>query len=181
MEQKFKRGNLVHIADQLPAYMSHFESGVDVIISASYAEQYGGEDTQNYTVIFPETGNQISWYPEQSMTLVGEGGEHLIEQAQEKRKHLKELWSSIPYIKDNMESSFFSSDSVLVLFDLLGYEPNYITDDGFFQLQIDWLRLKPLFIHIRNSKTLEEAESWLNEEGKKAWTVDKVFEAFNKE
>ena len=56
-KQKYKRGNLVHIAKDLGDHMSHFTSDKDVIIVGSYADQYGGSDTDSYTVMFVDDGN----------------------------------------------------------------------------------------------------------------------------
>ena len=77
MKQKFKRGNLVHIAKNLGSMMSHFENDKDVIIVGSYADQYGGSNTESYTVMF-EDGNTSSWYEESQLTLINEGGVNLL-------------------------------------------------------------------------------------------------------
>ncbi|KUJ56438.1 hypothetical protein [Chryseobacterium aquaticum] len=76
--QKFKRGNLVKIADDLGEGMSHFEKGKEAIILFSYKDLYGGNNDKSYEVVFPDTGTTSAWYKEHQLTLIEEGGEHLI-------------------------------------------------------------------------------------------------------
>lgn len=76
MTQKFFRGDLVRIADDLGPSMSHFESGVDAVVIASYAEQYGGNasgETKFTLYILPNIG-EVSWYNEEQLTLISEDG-----------------------------------------------------------------------------------------------------------
>ncbi len=80
-EQKFKRGNLVHIAKDLGSRMSHFYNDVDAIIVGSYADLYGGSNTESYMVMFVETGGRGCWYEEHQLTLINEGGKHLFQEA----------------------------------------------------------------------------------------------------
>ena len=82
--QKFKRGDVVHIASDLGKSMSHFEKDKDVIILYSYAEQYGGGNTKSYSVLFPDNGNEVSWYEEHQLTFLRYGGEELIAKIKKK-------------------------------------------------------------------------------------------------
>lgn len=68
-EQKFKHGDVVKIADEMPAWMSHFESGQEVCILSSYRDQFGGDNVNDYTVMFLD-GSICSWYPESLLTFV---------------------------------------------------------------------------------------------------------------
>ncbi len=77
-EQKFKRGDVVHIAADLGQSMSHFEKDEDVVILYSYADEYGGDDTKSYSVLFVKGGNEVSWYDEHQLTFMYHGGEEII-------------------------------------------------------------------------------------------------------
>lgn len=68
-KQKFQKGDLVHIAADLGASMSHFTADVDAIVIGSYADQYGGNNTKDYTLHLKSKG-QVSWYYETQLTLL---------------------------------------------------------------------------------------------------------------
>jgi len=93
-EQKFKRGNLVEVLVGHKIWTSKYgfidlspnHIGRKAIIEYSYAEKYGGSDVNNYSIIFQDTGNSISWKETDQLKLIDEGGEHLIEQAKLKKK-----------------------------------------------------------------------------------------------
>lgn len=84
--QKFTRGNLVRIADDLGESMSHFEKGKNAVILYSYKDEYGGHNDKEYGVIFPDNGREVSWYHEHQLTLLEEGGEHLVKEAKANKK-----------------------------------------------------------------------------------------------
>ena len=177
-EQKFKRGNLVHIAKDLGSMMSHFENDKDVIIVGSYADQYGGSNTKSYTVMFPDTGGESSWYEEHQLTLIDEGGEHLFEEAKKNRKRISEQNTDINYIVSNLDKGDLSSESILLLFDMLGHNSSFHRNGEFFVLFFDWVQLHPVFVHIKNANTLEDAQSIFTEEGLKKYNIKKVYDAF---
>jgi ribosomal protein S24E len=177
-EQKFKRGNLVHIAKDLGSMMSHFENDKDVIIVGSYAEQYGGNNTKSYTVMFPDTGEECSWYEEHQLTLIDEGGEHLFEEAKKNRERISEQNTDINYIVSKLDEGSLSSESILLLFDMLGHNTSFHRNGEFFVLFLDWQQLHPIFVHIKNAETLEEAQSVFTEKGQSKYNIKKVYEAF---
>lgn len=81
---KFKRGNLVRIADDLGLSMAHFEKGCDAIINkvnrthSDYIDENNNRSTEyryDYEVMFPDTGNTSAWYDENQLTLIDESGE----------------------------------------------------------------------------------------------------------
>lgn len=87
--QKFKSGNLVKvlvghqifstkegIIDICPEYV-----GRKAIIRYSYAEEYGGDNTDNYSIIWLDNGGSLAWKHESELELLDEGGEHLFEEA----------------------------------------------------------------------------------------------------
>jgi len=177
-EQKFKRGNLVHIAKDLGSMMSHFENDKDVIIVGSYADQYGGSDTKSYTVMFPDTGGESSWYEEHQLTLVDEGGEHLFEEAKKNMERISKQNTDINYIVSKLDAGSLSSESILLLFDMLGHNTSFHRNGEFFVLFSDWQQLHPVFVHIKNAETLEEAQSIFTQKGLSKYKVQKVYDTF---
>lgn len=176
--QKFKRGNLVHIAKDLPHYQSHFESDVDVIIEYSYADMYGGSDTTSYSVIFPDDGHSVAWYKEDQLTLIDEGGEYLIEQAAENKKNVSKRNKDIEYIKKNL-SGGLGSESILYLFSLIGYESRLSRTGEFFHLFDEWLFFYPIFKHILKSNSLDEAKIIPELKEDHQLDIEKMFNAFH--
>lgn len=67
--QKFHAGDHVRVAKDLGGCMSHFPSNCDAIVVCSYADRYGGEDTNNYSIYIKGLG-EISWYYEHQMELI---------------------------------------------------------------------------------------------------------------
>jgi hypothetical protein len=68
--QKFKRGDVVRIADDLGPSMDHFDGkGEAAVVMGSYADEYGGENTSSYTLML-EDGNEVSWYEEHQLTFI---------------------------------------------------------------------------------------------------------------
>lgn len=177
-EQKFKRGNLVHIAKDLGSMMSHFDNDKDAIIVGSYADQYGGSNTESYTVMFVETGGECSWYEEHQLTLIDEGGEHLFEEAKKNRKRISEQNTDINYILSKLDEGSLSSESILLLFDMLGHNTSFHRNGEFYVIFSDWQQLQPVFVHIKNAETLEDAKSIFTEQGKNKYNIEKVYDAF---
>jgi len=166
-EAKFKRGNLVHINKILGPGKSHFEKDRDVIIIKAVLThetiRYEGSDWfdnyyYHYTVMFPEDGNTISWYREDELILIDEGGEHLIKETEAKLDCLITQQSDIDYIISILDSGELSSTSIITLFNLIGYDCRGYTKHGeYYCLYSDANKLYPAFLHIKNSKTFEEA------------------------
>lgn len=177
MKQKFKRGNLVRISKDLGSMMSHFQNDQDVIILGSYADMFGGSDTKSYSVIFPETGSECSWYKENQLTLISEGGEHLIESALKNREAILERNKDMLHIVCEFDKGL-SSDSVLFLFEMLNYNTSFLQNGEFYILFRDWENFKPIFRHIKESQTLDEAKSIFTDKGLITYNVERVFNAF---
>lgn len=172
MEQKFKRGNLVLI-------ISGEYKGKQAIIQYSYKDKYGGDDINSYSVVFVETGHSVAWLTTSELELVEVGGEHLLEEAKEKRKETTKRNKDIKFILGKLETGSLNSESILHLFDLIGYDSQFKKNGEFYTLHSEWAGLINLFIHIKNAKTLEEAESVLTQEGKDEFNVKRVWEEFN--
>ena len=70
MKQKFKELTFVHITKDLPKSMSHFECDFDAIVEGTYAQLWGGDDVDSYSVYQLRKGkivNCISWYHEDQL------------------------------------------------------------------------------------------------------------------
>lgn len=99
-KQKFNRGDVVHIAVDLGQSMSHFEKDKDVVILGSYADEFGGNNTRDYTVLF-EDGNECAWYQEYQLTFLRYGGEELISEIKKTRNERNKVVSDLGWIVDN--------------------------------------------------------------------------------
>lgn len=177
-KQKFKRGNLVRINEELDSSMSHFPCGRDAIIIGSYADKCGGGNTGSYTLMFPDTGGQVSWYREDQLTLIDEGGEHLIEEAKMVSDRIYKEKTDIAFLASGIDSGELSSDSILFLFDMLGFDSESNRNGEYFALFFEWTKLQPAFLHIKNSKSLEEARSMFTEDVLLKYNIEKVYYAF---
>jgi hypothetical protein len=74
MAQKFNKGDLVRVADDLGPSMRHFTASIDAIVIGSYFDQYGGADdhdrvNESYTLYLKGRG-EVSWYHENQLTLI---------------------------------------------------------------------------------------------------------------
>ena len=70
MKQQFFLGDLVHITKDLPKSMSHFECDQPAIVLYSYAEKFGGDDVENFSVFLIESQNEVCWYHPENLTLI---------------------------------------------------------------------------------------------------------------
>lgn len=70
-KQKFFRGDLVQIADDLGVSMRHFDKGCQAIVLGTYAELCSDDnDVDNYQLyILPKQG-ACSWYHTHQLTLI---------------------------------------------------------------------------------------------------------------
>jgi hypothetical protein len=99
--QKFKRGDLVHIAADLGSCMSHFTADKDVIIMGSYRDQFGGDCTDSYTVLFIEDGNTVSWYHENQLTFIRHVGQEEIDRVRDAKDVREAQESDLDWIVKN--------------------------------------------------------------------------------
>lgn len=186
-EQKFKRGNLVRVITGFPVWdssegvvdMEPENVGMLAIINYSYAEKYGGSDTDSYSIIWLDNGSSLAWKNEGELELVDEGGEHLFGEAALNREKVSRQATDIGYIAKNLEEGNLSSQSVLYLFNLIGYKSKSLSNGEFFTLWDEWWSLHPYFVHIRNSDTLEEAKSVFSKRGLENLDIERVWNAFH--
>ena len=86
-KQKFPRGTMVKVDDEMPAIMAHFPCGFYGIVEYSYRQEYGFGPAKSYSLIVLDKNNKpinsIAWYEEYQLLLVSdniEAGLKLIEQ-----------------------------------------------------------------------------------------------------
>lgn len=186
-EQKFKRGNLVKVLVGHQIWsnkegvtdISPEDVGRNAIIEYSYAEKYGGGDVDSYSIIWCDTGGSLAWKRTNELELLDEGGEHLFEEAKANRKRISEQNTDINYIAEKLDEGKLSSESILMLFDLLGFQTSFHRNGEFFVLFNDWAKLHPVFVHIKNANTIEDAKSIFTSDGLSNMNVEKVYDAFH--
>ena len=185
-EQKFKRGNLVEVlvghqiwgSKEGVQDISPEDVGRKAIIEYSYAEKYGGSDVDSYSIIWQDTGSSLAWKRTNELKLIDEGGEYLFDEAKKNRERISEQNTDINYIVSKLDEGSLSSESILLLFDMLGHNTSFHRNGEFFVLFSDWQQLHPVFVHIKNAETLEDAKSIFTEQGKNKYSIEKVYDAF---
>jgi hypothetical protein len=100
-KQKFKRGDVVHIAADLGPTMSHFTADKDAIVMHSYADKYGGDSHDIYSLMFCDDGSQCSWYHEHQLTFLRHGGEQEIDRVTSEREKREEMQTDLEWIVAN--------------------------------------------------------------------------------
>lgn len=91
-KQKFQRGDLVKVADDLGVGMDHFEKGCYAVVLYSYADEYGAHDdvdTKMYALELHKHGYS-AWYEEWQLTLVKSGNYLAL------KKHIAYMFKQIP-------------------------------------------------------------------------------------
>ena len=70
--QKFQKGDWVQVAKDLGPSMSQFTADCEAIVLGSYADQYGGNNHDSYSLHIKGKGH-VSWYHEPQLTLIESG------------------------------------------------------------------------------------------------------------
>ena len=70
--QQFHKGDWVRVAKDLGPSMSHFTADCEAIVIGSYKDQYGGNNTDSFTLHLKGRG-QCSWYYASQLTLIEPG------------------------------------------------------------------------------------------------------------
>jgi uncharacterized protein YodC (DUF2158 family) len=73
VKQKFFRGDLVRVAEDLGPMMSHFTGDCDALVLGSYNDQYGGGNVDSYSLLLMPDNRQMyrcSWYHEHQLKLL---------------------------------------------------------------------------------------------------------------
>ncbi len=108
--QKFKRGDVVMVADDLGPHMSHFRAGAEAIVMGSYADKFGSSDPycsndfKSFTLMFTDNGNQSSWYEEEQLTLLHHGGDSYIAEIERLRDERHTVEANLDWILENWKA-----------------------------------------------------------------------------
>lgn len=186
MKQKFKRGNLVEVvrghyiwkSDGTWIDIAPEEVGRKAIIEHSYAEKYSGKDVDSYSIVFLDTGTSLAWKKTNELKLIDKGGEHLFKEAEKNRKEIHKKDTSPKYLCMALEKGILNYSSMLFLFKMLGYKSKFSETGEFYYLQKEWQQLHPIFLHIKKSKSLKEAQAILNSNFQKKFNVKRVYDFF---
>ena len=77
--QMFQRGDRVFISKPLGRMYKAYLSGVEAIVIGSYADKYGGDDHNNYT-LFVKGKGQCSWYDGECLVFLERGRTDMLKQ-----------------------------------------------------------------------------------------------------
>ena len=72
MKQQFQKGDWVRVAKDLGPCMRHFTADCEAIVEYSYAERYGGSNTESYSLHLKGRG-KVAWYYGHQLTLIESG------------------------------------------------------------------------------------------------------------
>lgn len=95
--QKYKKGDHVQIAKDLGQSMSHFKNDCEAIVIGSYDDQYGGGNTDSYTIHIKGAG-ETSWYYESQLELIEANRLDLLTQWEDEAKAEADMKSDLDWI-----------------------------------------------------------------------------------
>jgi len=170
-KQKFRKGNLAKLKRKEYGY----DIGTEVIIN----ERNKSSDHWDYGIIVLKDGNECAWTDEDNLEYVTEGGRHLFKQAKMNHKTLSKRNTDINFILECLDRGELYTESVEYLLDLIGHKSTFYVEGSFYHLYNDMKTLYPLFIHIKNAKTLDEAKEPFIKHGLIMYNVDAVYDAFH--
>lgn len=188
MEQKFKRGNLVKVLVGHQIWsnkegvkdISPEDIGRTALIEYSYNDKYGGGNVNDYSIMWTDTGSTVAWKSTNELELIDEGGEHLFAECLAKREAISKANTDLKLIKETWveKQGKLSSETILFLFDKIGYKSSFLRNGEFYVLFADWGDLYPLFDVIMTAKIEQDVTGILKEECP-ADFKNKVVEFFN--
>lgn len=160
-KQKFKRGDLVMIAKDLGPGMSHFASDCEAIVLYSYADEYGGSNTEDYGLFIKGKGTS-AWYYEHQLTLIERRRHDLLDEWQEAKEEETAQKSDLDWI-------FANGEEVLSK----GYGASAQALASCFGLTNLWGRNGEGFVFYQNAMmTFQVARPFLLSGDKEGWLED---------
>jgi hypothetical protein len=191
MEQKFKRGNLVKVlvghqiwssekGETKTIDISPDDVGRTALIEYSYNDKYGGGNVNDYSIMWTDTGSTVAWKSTNELQLIEEGGEHLFAECLAKREAISKANTDIKQIVENWvaKEGKLSSETILFLFDKIGYKSSFLRNGEFYVLFADWADLYPLFDVVMTAKIEQDVTGILKEECPADFR-NKIVEFFN--
>ena len=149
----FKIGNIVRFKCGFWGDINSHETNRLGVIEYSYGERYGNGDVYGgYSVLDKETGSSSSWWDEDYLEFVAEGGKDEIAKCKEIAASIKKRNEDLDYIKSEIIEGKFNlnSSSILKLFHEIGYTSSFEINGEYFCLFNDWRSLFPVFVAIFN-------------------------------
>lgn len=150
----FKRGNIIRFKCGFWGDTDSYETDRLGVIEYSYGERYGnGECYGGYSVLDKETGSSSSWWGEDKLEFVSEGGENEIKKCKEIANTIRERNENLDYIKEEMLNGNWmtlSGSSMLKLFHEIGYTSSFERNGEYICLFNDWQNLCPMFVAVFN-------------------------------
>lgn len=98
--QKFNKGDHVMVAKDLGQSMSHFTNDCEAIVIGSYSDQYGGSDSESYTIHIKGKG-RTSWYYGSQLTMIKRGAYELLDQWETEEQAFVAQNSDVDWIFEN--------------------------------------------------------------------------------
>ena len=98
--QKFQKGDWVRVAKDLGRSMRHFTANCEAIVIGSYADQYGGDCREDYTLHLKESG-ECSWYHGHQLTLIESGRMDTLQAWEEEKEAARRQKSDLDWIFAN--------------------------------------------------------------------------------
>lgn len=178
----FNKGNIVKTKTSFwggTLDESQEEVGKQYVIEYSYGEQFGnGEISGGYSIISMEDGSSSAWWDEDKLEFVSEGSLKLIEELQNKWKVHVEEFEDLKWIKENWNMGSIPYQSILKLFDEVGFETSFLKNGEYAILFSQWQRMMYIYDDLFNNN-LEEMNYHINQIMKPE-KVDYYLEEFTK-
>lgn len=158
MTQKFHKGDLIRVADDLGESMRHFEAGCEAIVVGSYADQFGGQNTKDYTIRLKDQG-EVSWYHEHQLTLIAASRTDLLREWEDEEA---------TFVKEKSNLDWIFSHGAEVINDPSGASAQALADC--FGLTSLWGSWGEGFIYYENKlRTMALAQPFLAKGDKVGW------------
>lgn len=182
----FKRGNIVKFTSSFwrgSLGESQENVGKLGVIEYSYGERYGnGECYGGYCVMDYETGGSSSWWNDNQLEFVSEGGEDVINECKKRADDRNKKQTDINWIRDNWNTKDgLSAATILALFHKIGYTSSFERNGEYFCLYDDWNALSGVFDAILNKnikKAIEQCDLIFKSEYKNKFK-EKCIEFYN--
>lgn len=159
MQQKFQAGDLVRVADNLGPSMEHFQKGCNAIVLGSYADQFGGDNHEVYT-LFIENHGEVSWYYESQLTFVRHAPD-LLESWREQREARSAQEADLKWIRENWGDvrTGVSSTSALRLLEWIGVRSSFLVNGEYFALFSEFDAYFPFIDKVFSCSNMEEVSA----------------------
>lgn len=155
MEQKFKKGDLVHIKKDMPKSKAHFVSDIDAIVEFSYSEEYGGDNYSDYSLFIKGIGS-VAWYDEDELILIERNRFDLKDEWENeiKNNHIKSI-EPCNIKKFILDGDRFDSTVILKIFEIIGFNSSFNRNGEYYFLFKEWLQFLPVAQFVANAKSKE--------------------------